>query len=120
MPVDPSSWAPSDSSRLFRVCKDSYPELLAGVGSINAKLPSHDNTESSLGPAVESMKVSGKIRPRRAGRSRESGGRATLHTCARRWVREEVHGSHNYLPNSLMMAAALGQAILSYCGNIKW
>lgn len=24
------------------------------------------------------------------------------------------------LPNSLLMAAALGQAILSYCGNIKW
>lgn len=79
MPVDPSSQAPSDSSRLFRVCEDSYPELLAGVGSMNAKLPSHDNTESSLGPAVESMKVSGKIRPRRAGRNRESGERA--HMC---------------------------------------
>lgn len=56
----------------------------------------------------------------RADRTRVSGGQATLGMCARGYMEQEVHGSDDYLPGSLVMAVALGQTSLSYWGNKGW
>lgn len=79
-----SSQTPSGSSENFRVCEDPCPWLYGEFGSTNGKLPSHSNIESKLSPAIEFMKIPGKMRMYRADRTRVSDGQATLDMCARR------------------------------------